>query len=273
MKEILRKHDLELVETIYESEATGRGLYKVRHRALGLNYALKRLDRTRNEPRTVRQEMVALNRVPFGLVPHCHGEFTHGEALFLLLDWVDGEPLAQHFREPVADRYDLGRRLEVLERAARKVGELHKRRIQHRDLKPENIILSGGKDRVDAVELIDLGLAVQDRNDEEGTVGYRAPEQDLRRDRRLDPGTDIFALGQVGWFLIAGEPQPLAYNSDYSDWRSDDPPLLPSCVPSSVVTPLNQATAFDPGKRFKSTGQFAGALRKARRQVEGGKGR
>ncbi len=271
LEQLLKRHDLEYIRTCYESSATGRALYQVRHRLLGVQYACKRLNLKREDERTVRREVAALNRLPFGLAPRCHALLREGGFVHLLLDWVDGQSMADRYPEPPTEGRALGERLLALEYTAERVAALHRQKLIHRDLKPENVLLQADRQQVRGACLVDLGVAVQDRGLEEGTRGYRAPEQALRRDRSLSFATDIFALGQIGWFLVTGAPHTLEYNADYSGWRDDGPPLLPAFVPDGVAVTLERATAFDPGSRQRKAADLVHELRRLRNRLQGGK--
>lgn len=271
LKQLLERHDLERIRTCYESPATGRALYQVHHRALGVQYACKRLHLATENERIVRREVTALNRLPFGLAPRCHSMLRGGGSIYLLLDWVEGQSMADRYPEAPTEGRALGERLLALERTAERVAELHRQKLFHRDLKPENVLLQADRQQVRGACLVDLGMAVQNRGAEEGTRGYRAPEQALCRDRNLGFATDIFGLGQIGWFLITGAPRTLEYNADYSGWRDDDMPLIPAFVPDGLVKTLERATAFHPRQRQQKANDLVHELRRSRNHLQRGK--
>jgi eukaryotic-like serine/threonine-protein kinase len=78
--------------------------------------------------------------------------------------------------------------------------------VVHRDLKPENIVLTR-----DGPRILDFGLAKLVREPAldatapgtvRGTAGYLAPEQ--ARGGPVDARADLFALGAIGYELVAG---------------------------------------------------------------------
>src|SRR6476619_1493865 len=125
-----------------------------------------------------------------------------GERLFIVMEFVDGEPLAKVIargRVPDADVRRIAREV------AEALGEAHAKGIVHRDIKPDNIIVSGRR-----VKVLDFGIAKQvtpaaGSNDPTaymtqqgmiiGTVQYMSPEQALGK--TLDARSDIFSLGVV----------------------------------------------------------------------------
>ncbi len=143
-----------------------------------------------------------------GIVRHVAHAVGATGALWLAMEWLDGEDLAARLRRgplSIADALTLG------ERVAGALAQAHARGIVHRDIKPANLFLPGG--RVENVTLLDFGiarlggaLAVATRAGTVlGTPGYMAPEQ-ARGDRQIDARADVFALGCVLFEAITGQP-------------------------------------------------------------------
>ena len=250
IERVIGRKGLSLVRELYGSDQTGRALYHVRDRRLGVQYALKRLALEANSETEIRREVVALNKLPFGFAPHCHRIFRDSGNMYILIDWIEGAPLSSHFATPPSDRRELVRRLEALSLASKKIQGFHRAGIYHRDIKPDNILIRNPGRRDLSVEIIDFGLAAQKRSVDEGTVNYRAPEQNYLRHRNITAATDIFSLGQVAWFLLTGAPRYLDRNFDYTDWDEESRmPVLPVEVPSELLSALDRATAFRPERR------------------------
>jgi serine/threonine protein kinase/tetratricopeptide (TPR) repeat protein len=133
-----------------------------------------------------------------------HGVSAAGEP-FLVMDWVEGESLAQRLaREGLSleETLALGRDL------ARALGVIHAQGIVHRDLKPANVMLRGGDVR--RAVLVDFGVArraeavsVTLSGARVGTLLYMAPEQ-IRDPRRVDGRADVFGLGCVLFECLTG---------------------------------------------------------------------
>lgn len=100
------------------------------------------------------------------------------------------------------------RALRIVRQAAEALAEAHARGIVHRDVKPANLFVvpsEGGE----FVKLIDFGIArLGDENELTatgvviGTPGYLAPE--VIMGARATPCSDVYALGAVLYFLLAG---------------------------------------------------------------------
>ncbi len=101
----------------------------------------------------------------------------------------------------------------ILSMACGALKEAHAIGLIHRDIKPANIMLCTQGGEPDVAKLLDFGL-VKDVSMEQGveitqshtvmgTPQYMAPETILRADA-ADARSDIYALGAVAYFLLAG---------------------------------------------------------------------
>jgi serine/threonine protein kinase len=134
-----------------------------------------------------------------------HGRTPAGE-LYLVMEWLDGESLAERLkREPLG----VQDAITVCMRAAEGVAYAHDRGVVHRDLKPANLYLV--ERDVSRLKLLDFGLAritaagpaLTRTGAMLGSPGYMAPEQ-ARGDKEIDARTDVYALGCVLFRCIAG---------------------------------------------------------------------
>jgi serine/threonine protein kinase len=91
--------------------------------------------------------------------------------------------------------------------------EAHAIGLIHRDIKPANVMLCTQGGVRDVVKLLDFGLVKEFEVDREveltgagtvvGTPQYMAPESILRPEA-VDARTDIYAVGAVAYYLLAG---------------------------------------------------------------------
>jgi serine/threonine-protein kinase len=105
------------------------------------------------------------------------------------------------------------RAVHWLRQMCHSLGEAHSRGLVHRDIKPANLFICRYGRDADFVKVLDFGLTRPVGPPGEagltapgmrlGTPGYMAPEQvyGLPSDAR----TDLYALGCVGYWLLAGE--------------------------------------------------------------------
>jgi eukaryotic-like serine/threonine-protein kinase len=104
--------------------------------------------------------------------------------------------------------------VHVLRSVCGALAEAHDIGLVHRDIKPANILLAPRAGETDVAKVVDFGL-VKDLGAEEisltgtnvltGTPLYLSPEA-IRAPDGLDGRSDLYALGAVGWFLLAGRP-------------------------------------------------------------------
>ena len=196
---------------IEQPVATG-GMGKVflaRDRVSGEAVAVKVVSEERGH-RTARfaREVALLSELSHpGIVRYIsHGETPSG-ALFLVMEWLDGEDLKSRLeRAPLT----MSEAVTLATRVAEALGAAHARGIVHRDLKPSNLFLPGG--RIEQVKVLDFGIAHREGRTPLtqtgtmiGTPGYMAPEQ-ARNGGVIDARVDVFALGCVLFQCLTGTP-------------------------------------------------------------------
>ncbi|UCF40502.1 MAG: protein kinase [Gemmatimonadota bacterium] len=143
--------------------------------------------------------------------PHILPLHDSGDAagfLYFVMPYVPGSSLRHRLdREK---RLPLSDVVRVLRDVADALTHAHERGVVHRDIKPENVLLSGQHALV-----TDFGVAkaVSEAADAQltgagitlGTPAYMAPEQ-AAAEPNLDHRLDIYALGVVGYEMLAGRP-------------------------------------------------------------------
>src|ERR1051325_7613889 len=119
-------------------------------------------------------------------------------ALFIAMEYVDGQPFGAAIRSRELSDYDIVRDARDVADA---LAEAHAHGILHRDIKPDNVLVSGTR-----VKVLDFGIAKQSAVRTEGgmVIGYMSPEQALRKP--LDARTDLFSLGVVLYEVLSGAP-------------------------------------------------------------------
>lgn len=191
---------------------------------------------------------------------------------YLCFEFVEGRPLDERIAEgPLA----VEEALRVLEQLADGLDHVHRAGMAHADLKPANVMLSGEGDAL-RVKLVDFGLAtgVGTRARElSGTPHYMAPEQTGLVDWSIGARTDLYALGVVGWEMLAGKPpfddaDPAALLAKH---LSAAPPSLleHASVPRILERMIAKLLEKNPERRYRSAASLAhdlGQLTRARRQ-------
>jgi hypothetical protein len=144
--------------------------------------------------------------------PHILPLHDSGEAdgfLFFVMPFVTGESLRERLDRvaelPVPDV------VRILSEVADALSYSHSQGVVHRDIKPDNVMLSG---RHAVVTDFGVAKAVSDAKSNStvttagvalGTPTYMAPEQ-AAADPQLDHRVDIYALGVMGYEMLAGRP-------------------------------------------------------------------
>ena len=188
--------------------------------------------------------------------------------LFIIMEKLAGVNLERFISNQGRCEADQAR--DILRQVASALHFAHTRGVVHRDIKPSNIMITPeGR-----VKLTDFGIAVhregessmddEAEEDEEitdsvtGTPAYMAPEQILGQ--ALDGRSDIYALGIVGYKMLAGKT-PFR-GSDKSVLVQQVQLDLPDIrhvrpdVPEDLAMLVSRATAKDPEERFQSAAEI-----------------
>jgi serine/threonine protein kinase len=162
--------------------------------------------------------------------------------------------------------------VHTLLQACGSLQEAHDKDMLHRDIKPSNLMLTKRGGVYDTVKLLDFGLVkeltgdVSAERDERdiivGTPMYLAPELILSGESS-SPQSDLYALGAVGYFLLAGTtPFPAGeVNEILAHQLEDDPPfpseMLGRALPQDLEYVIMSCLAKDPADRPASARMLA----------------
>jgi serine/threonine-protein kinase len=188
--------------------------------------------------------------------------------LYYVTPYIEGQSLRERLTLEGALPVDEAAR--ILREVAGALAQAHARGVVHRDVKPENILLSAGH-----AVLADFGiaraLALRSQGDRLteaglgiGTPGYMAPEQ-VAGDPTVDARADVFALGVIGYEMLAGRPpfpDPVP-NALVNAYFAEAPPSLEAVrpeTPVAVARAITRALARTPEQRFATAGEFCDAL-------------
>ncbi len=131
---------------------------------------------------------------------------SDGKIPYLVMQYVAGHSLQGRVDERGALPVEVI--LRIAQQTAAGLAAAHAQGLVHRDVKPANILLEGDVDRV---LLSDFGLAraIDDASLSRtgivaGTPYYMSPEQ--AQGEAIDYRSDLFSLGAVIYFMLAGRP-------------------------------------------------------------------
>jgi serine/threonine protein kinase len=183
---------------------------------------------------------------------------------YLVMEYVEGTSLSAWIK--AVGRLSVAETTSVVAQAAEALQVAHAAGIVHRDVKPSNLLV-----RPDGmVVLVDFGVArsadltgVTRPNVILGSAQYMSPEQ--ASGQFVSPATDIYALGVVAYYCLAGRPPFTGDNPLQIVLQrvQGEVPALPADVPPAISAVVNRALATDPGDRYPSAAAFAEAIRAA----------
>ncbi|HEX7704723.1 MAG TPA: serine/threonine protein kinase [Kofleriaceae bacterium] len=204
-----------------------------------------------------------------------------------LLDGLDLDKLVRHFGAQPAARV-----IQLMSQACQSLAEAHEAGLLHRDIKPANLFACRAADEVDVLKVLDFGIVhtmtepladsvevvklpppgevtpsgrLTQAGSLVGTPGYIAPEQAVGVS--VDARADLYALGCVAWWLLAGNevyPRPTEDAAIRSHAEEPIPALRP-CVrgwlPEGLERLVVALLAKDPNDRPKDARAVIIALR------------
>jgi serine/threonine-protein kinase len=198
----------------------GRGgmgvVYKVEHIHIGKLMAMKllhgELARDRDVVKRFKREAEAASHLSHANTVQIFDFGRDQGMMFLVMEYLEGRDFGQIIQ--AEGPLPLARVARICAQVCASVAEAHAKGIIHRDLKPENVMVVQGRDRPDAVKVLDFGLAKLRHHDSGqslthagaiiGTPYYMAPEH--IRGENVDPRSDVYSVGAMMYKALAGVP-------------------------------------------------------------------
>lgn len=204
----------------------------------------------------------------------------HEGTLYLVMEWVDGEPLNQLMATAAASGgLPLPIGVNLIGQACQGLYAAHELRddagalvgLVHRDVSPQNLLVSFSG----TAKLVDFGIAkatarsagLTEAGEVKGKFAFMAPEQ--VRGHAVDARTDLFALGILLYSITTGKhPFRGAHPGEtLQNICSDRPPTPPSAFlsdyPAALEAVVMKSLAKAPDQRFSSGNELLAALEDA----------
>jgi eukaryotic-like serine/threonine-protein kinase len=211
-----------------------------------------------------KREVTAARRIHHNNVVRLHDLGEEGGVLFLSMEYVDGESMADRIKR--GGPMSFGDARQFATQLCDALEAAHTAGVIHRDLKPANVLLA----HQGPLKVIDFGVAklaqlegMTATNLILGTPEYMAPEQ--IRGGSVDARTDLYALGMILHEALVGR----------TPFKGDSPIAVGFAACTQVVPPLKtarpdvpdawdafvrRALAKEPAERFASAMEMRAAL-------------
>lgn len=217
----------------------------------GRAVAIKRFDvrgaRSWKDVELAEREARVLATIDHPLVPRYFEHFEEADALFLVMEKIEGQTLeAIRRRGGTVPEEEVRRFLTCADRA---LSYLHGRSspIVHRDVKPRNVVRRDDGSFV----FVDFGtvseqMARRGASTVVGTIGYMAPEQ---LQGRAMPASDVYAVGATALAALTGtDPESLPHRGLKIDVRA----ALAGRASEPMIEALERMVEPDPDRRASS---------------------
>jgi serine/threonine-protein kinase len=247
-------------------------------RAVAVKILIPRLSRDPASLERLRREATIATRLNHpNVCPILRLGETPDRLLYLVMPFLDGEPLSEH--ETRRGPFPVGEGIPLLVQVCHGLGHAHDLQIIHRDLKPENVMLvpdpvipTGFR-----AVVMDFGLAKERRAGPDvvkltatgivlGTPEFMSPEQ--IRGKPLDGRSDVYALAILAFELFTGQ-LPFTGKSAQETMiaRLRGSPLqlrdLKADLPAKLEAVISKALSVNPADRYGSMSELAYAFESA----------
>lgn len=219
---------------------------------------------TEQSVRRFEREARALGRLRHPGVAQIHDagivDTPHGRRGYLAMELVEGIRIDEHVASSGLDARAVA---ELLIQVCDALQHAHERGVVHRDVKSSNVLV----DEREAVRVIDFGIALLDEEQNRNqALRQERPEQ---ASTDADKRTDVYAVGALGYLLLAGRPPH--DRSSLSAWEAGSAATRPAPAPLRRLVPeihrdleaiVSKAMASDQEGSYQSAEHLAADLRR-----------
>ncbi len=255
-------------EVFGEIARGGMGIvYRARQRKLNRPVALKVIQcgpwMSKADEQRFRNEAEAVANLDHPNIVPIYEVGDDRDFRFFSMKLIEGGSLSQRLEEWGPDPRATARLVATVAGA---VQHAHDRGILHRDLKPSNILID---DRGQPL-VADFGLARRVHEDSDltvtgavlGTPAYLSPEQATGKKGAVTTATDVYGLGAILYFLLAGRPPfrgdtPVATLERVRERIPEPPSTIRRSIDRDLETICLKCLEKEPGRRYGSAAAVA----------------
>ncbi len=259
--------------------AGGMGVvYRAHDQVLQRDVAIKVLSSQSDAAGRLLQEARSVSALNHPHICTVHEVGEHDGHMFIVMEFIDGEPLSTRVERGALEAKDV---LRIGEQIADALVHAHGRGVIHRDLKCANVV-----DLPEQwVKVLDFGIAIRPSAATaetmtqvidapgviNGTLAYMSPE--VVRGEPADPQSEIWSVGVMLYELAAGR-RPFVADSTFAlvaaiIGHSMKP--LPAAVPPSVSSVIERCLARERRERYQSARELKAVLQTARQALTSGR--
>lgn len=236
-------------------------VYLAMDKRLNKQWAVKEIEkraRDKNNEVIIQSAIAEANmikKLDHPALPRIVDIIDNGQVIYVIMDYIEGEPLSTILDEYGAQPQDLV--IEWAKQLCEVLDYLHTcdPPIIYRDMKPANVMLKPDGN----LKLIDFGIAreYKEQNLADtvslGTKGYAAPEQ-FGGKGQTDPRTDVYCLGVTLYHLVTGQ-NPCEPPYELYPIRYWNPQLS-----GGLERIIQKCTQLNPEDRYQSCAELLYAL-------------
>jgi serine/threonine-protein kinase len=256
-------------------------VYKARDVTIGRTVAVKFLSHgTKSREETLirfQREAHLIGRLDHPNIIGIHAfDFTADKQPFLVIDYLNGETLAQKISRSGA--LPIKTSIEIFIQVCDGLAHAHSNGILHRDLKPSNIMLATTGPGSTTVKILDFGIAkfveasegttqqLTQTGEVFGSPLYMSPEQGLGKP--LTVSSDLYSMGCLMFETLTGIPPfygKTAVETILKHQTEVPSPLREATMGAEFPEQLEKIVATllekEPSKRYRSAVELSNALR------------
>jgi serine/threonine protein kinase len=257
-------------------EVGATAIYRALHPTLSKELVIK-LGRQWGEQNPQEQKRLVEKGKLLALMEHPHLVRVydldfHKNRPFLVMEQVRGPNLRQYAEQAHPTPIQAA---ALVAKLARALAEVHRRGILHQDINPGHVLMDeSGEPR------LDFGLAVlrqawvDEADPTHSALSYMSPEQARGQQEQVTHRSDLFALGGVLYFLLAGKApfegkDPFESLDRLRRVAINFGPLRAAGVPRRLEDICTRALEADPAARYTTADKLAEDLERFVRHPSG----